>query len=72
VIPEPRRVFLEFVSHEEYVDLDDHQTPIEGSRTAFLQLKDSNDRMVRAEIPHADLDRLLALMFPDFDGRQST
>ncbi len=76
-----RPLFLEFLDHEEYVELD-HQLrpgevtraiPIEGSRTAFLLLRAPDGSVVRAEIPQARLDGLLALQFPeDFKAGDSS
>lgn len=56
---------FELVRHEEYVEIDDvTRKPIDGTRTAFLHLKAPDGRIIRAEIPHADLDPVLAMMFP--------
>ena len=66
LLPKPHPLFLEVVDHEEYVEFDEEsRTPIEGTRTAFLRLKDPDGRIVRAEIQHGDLDPLLALIWPE-------
>lgn len=52
-------------NHEEYVELDEAtKVPVPGTETAFLRLKASSGEILRAEIPHGDLDRVLRLMFP--------
>ena len=69
-IPTRSRLNLEVVDHEEYVGIDEARvTVVEGTRTAFLHLRTPGGDVVRAEIDHRDLDRLLAQMWPeDFDG----
>lgn len=71
-VPTPRKVFLEVVDHEEYVEFEKSGSApyvkIDGSETAFLNLRLPNGKMVRVEIAHGNLDDVLALMFPeDFD-----
>lgn len=61
----PRRVFLEVIHHEEFVDLDDGLNPIAGTRTAFLHLKTPTGTAIRVEIPHENLDPLLTLLWPE-------
>lgn len=62
-LPQPRDLSLKVVDHEESVDFNEKTKEIdEASRTAFLHLKAPNGRIVRAEIPAADLDPLLALI----------
>jgi len=74
---ERRPLLLEVVNHEEYVEVEPEygptgevvaSTPIEGTRTAFLNLRAPDGTTVRAEIPHERLDDLLAMMFPDDFG----
>ena len=75
MIPERRPVFLEVVDHEEYVEVDVErdasgkviggEVKKEGARTAFLHLRAPDGRIVRAEIPHGDLDPILALIYPE-------
>lgn len=69
-----RQVMLEVVKHEEYVDVEVRRgpegevleaTPKEGTRTAFLHLQMPGGKVIRAEIPHEDLDAVLALMWPE-------
>lgn len=63
--PSQRRLLLEVVDHEEYVDLDDSHQPVEATRTAFIHLKLPEGPTVRAQIPHENLDPLLAKMWPE-------
>lgn len=74
VHPAHRPLFLEVVDHEEYVDLEVErdetgkiikQTPINESRTAFVHLRVPSGKVIRAQIPHENLDEILALMGPD-------
>ncbi len=74
MIPPRRKVFLEVINHEEYVQVEPKYgpdgkvaggTPIEGTRTAFLHLLAPDGTVIRAEIPHGHLDRVLAMVFPD-------
>ena len=68
MIPERRPVLLEFVDHEEYVEVDPSVLgtgPIVGARTAFLHLRAPDGTLVRAQIPHEQLDGLLALTWPE-------
>jgi len=82
----PRTVLLEVVNHEEYVEYESELDPdgkqtlkrsldgkpikIEGSETAFLHLKALDGKIIRAQISHENLDKILALRFPeDFDKK---
>lgn len=74
---ERRALFLEVVNHEEYVQVEPHYgpsgeilgaTPLEETRTAFLNLQLPDGTIVRAQIPYEQLDSILALMIPDFDA----
>jgi hypothetical protein len=60
------------IDHEEYYELepleDGKKAVIEGSQTAFLHLRAPDGTIVRAEIPYAHLDKLLAMIIPDFYG----
>lgn len=76
-IPERRSLFLEVIDHEESVETKRDSTgktvPIEGSGTAFLHLRAPDGTIIRAEIPHEELDRVLWFIWPDdFDPPPST
>lgn len=79
MIPENRKLSLEVVDHEEFVEIHHdrgpdgvvlNSTPIRGTESAFLLLKAPDGRVIRAQIPHTDLDPVLAMMIPDFTGSQ--
>lgn len=76
MIPARRKLFLEVVDHEEFVEVEksvdaqgnvQHEV-VEGSRTAFLHLQVPGGTRMRVPIPYEELDPILAKMIPDFYG----
>lgn len=71
-IPTTRTVALTILGHEEYRDVANNGEgflPVEGTETAFLLLKvPGESNPLRVQIPHKNLDPILALMFSDFGG----
>jgi hypothetical protein len=72
-----RKILLEVVDHEEFVEVDERRDdsgrliearPKEGTRQAFLHLQGPDGMLIRAEIPAGQLDPILALLYPDFGG----